>query len=261
MLDFHNHLIPGVDDGAASLVQALDGLTAMREEGVWTLITTPHFLGSLTLHPAAFAARMAELDAGWSVLQGLAQARFADLRVERGVEVNLDAPDLDLSDPRLRLGGSSFALVEFAHFSIPPRSSEILFQLKTKGVNPILAHPERYSGVRRSMELVEEWRNVGCHLQVNAGSLLGRYGSAPREAAFQLLARGYADYLSSDYHARGTPGLKAMRKLLLDAGGEEHLRLLTIVNPGRILNDEPPLAVPPLVPGRGWWRRLQKIFR
>lgn len=260
MLDFHNHLIPGVDDGAASLAQALDGLTSMREEGVCAIITTPHFQGSLTRDPAAFAARMAELDAGWSVLQGLVQTRFADLRVERGVEVNLDAPDLDLSDPRLRLGGSSFALVEFAHFSIPPRSPDILFQLKAKGVNPILAHPERYSGIRRSMELVEEWRNVGCYLQVNAGSLLGRYGSAAQEAAFQLLARGYVDYLSSDYHCRGAPGLKEAEQVLVEAGGAEQLRLLTVVNPGRILENEHPLAVPPLRPRRAWWNRLREIF-
>lgn len=261
MLDFHNHLMPGVDDGAASLVEALDGLAAMWEEGVRTLVTTPHFRGSLTRDPSACAERMAELDAGWSALEGLANTRFPDLRVERGAEVSLDAPDLDFSDPRVRLGGSSFALVEFAHFSVPPRSSEILSELRAKGVSPILAHPERYSGIGRSMEPVREWRNRGCRLQVNAGSLLGWYGSAARGTAFQLLVQGYADYLSSDFHARGLPGLREVRELLQEAGADEQLRILTVVNPARILKDEPPLAVPPFRPARKWWAQLRKIFR
>ncbi len=261
MIDFHNHLIPGVDDGATDLAQALDGLKAMESEGVHTIITTPHFEGSLTHNPDAFAARMAELDTAWNALSGLVETQFPLLRLARGVEVRLDTPDPDLSDARLRLGGSSFVLVEFDRFTIPPGSTEALFKLKRRGITPILAHPERYSGIRRGMDLVEEWRKVGCYLQVNSGSLLGRYGDTAYQVALKLLERGCVDYLSSDYHARGRPAVRQARDLLLDMGGEEQAELLTLRNPGRILNNEPPLDVPPLQPRRAWWRRLQKIFR
>jgi protein-tyrosine phosphatase len=253
MIDFHNHLMPGVDDGAADAAQALEGLGAMWADGVRTVVTTPHFQGSLTRSPAAFAARMAELDGAWSALCALQAEHFPSLRLERGAEVSLDAPEVDLSDARVRLGGSPFALIEFQGFSIPPRAANAFFQLKRGGTIPILAHPERYPGIRRSGELVEEWRGVGCHLQVNAGSVLGRYGDPIREAAMELLARGEVSFLCSDYHTRGRLWLRQARDRIADVGGSEQAELLTVENPTRMLAGEPPLPVPPLRVKRRWW--------
>ena len=68
---FHNHLIPGVDDGARDVDFSAGALAAFRREGVRQVITTPHFDGGLTQQPERFEARLAELDAGWAVLQGI----------------------------------------------------------------------------------------------------------------------------------------------------------------------------------------------
>ena len=257
MIDFHNHLMPGVDDGATDLAQAVSGLKAMQEEGVRTLVTTPHFQASLTRDPVAFAVRMAELDRGWSALQGLVKSRSQRMHVKRGVEIALDLPDPDLSDRRLRLGGTSFVLVEFSGFMVPPRSPEVLASLAASGVRPILAHPERYPGVMRKEGLIGEWRKAGVYLQVNSGSLLGRYGQKAREAALHLLQQGWVDYLSSDYHARGRPRVRECREMLLQMGGEEQVKLLTEVNPRRMLKDSTPQPVPPLAAPPGWWDWLR----
>ncbi|HEX8360761.1 MAG TPA: CpsB/CapC family capsule biosynthesis tyrosine phosphatase [Longimicrobium sp.] len=259
MIDFHNHLMPGVDDGASDPAQALEGLGAMWADGVRTVVTTPHFRGSLTRSPEAFAARMAELDAAWGTLRALGEEHFPALRLERGVEISLDAPELDLSDARVRLGGSPFALIEFHGFSIPPRSANAFFQLKRAGVTPILAHPERYPGMLGSAELVDEWRSVGARLQVNAGSVLGRYGEAACQAALALLGRGEVSYLCSDYHSRGRLWLRQAHDRLVEMGGSEQAELLTVENPSRMLAGEPPLPVPPLQAKRRWWSPL-KIF-
>lgn len=261
MLDFHNHIIPGVDDGAADLPQSLDALRALSAQGVRTVIATPHVQGSLAREADAFAQRMAEIDAAWDTLRNSVERELPDLRVERGAEVMLDHPEPELSDPRLRLAGTSFVLVEFAQLMVPPRSIEVLAKLSRQGVRPILAHPERYSGIRRELDLVEEWRYAGCRMQVNSGSLLGRYGEAARDTALELLTRGWIDYLSSDYHARGQPRVEAARQLLLQMGGREQVELLTVENPGRILRDENPLEVPPLQAHDSWWGRLRRMFR
>jgi protein-tyrosine phosphatase len=255
MIDFHNHLIPGVDDGATDADGSAAALAVFREQGVRTVVATPHVSGALTLDPAAREARLAELDAGWAQLLRAAEAQ-PDMQVMRGAEVMLDHPQLDLSDPRLRLAGTPFVLVEFPFMGVPPNGPRALFDLKMAGWHPVLAHPERYSNAADTFEDAGEWRRVGAHLQVNSGSLLGRYGAKAQALAWGLLERGWVDYLSSDFHARGGCPVAEARAALASRGAEEQAVLLTETNPQRLLNSQAPLSVAPVGPGRSLWRRL-----
>lgn len=258
MIDFHSHLMPAVDDGAASLDESREALARMREAGVTALVTTPHFQASRTDDPARLAKGLEELDRGWEQLRALAAEEFPDLRVERGVELMLDSPRPVLDDERLRLAGTKFVLVEFPFQGVPPGAGRALFDLKVAGWPPVLAHPERYTQPGPGgLAGPDEWRRVGAALQVNWGSLAGRYGKGPHDLAWALLERGWADYLSSDYHARGRLGVETARGLILARGGEHQLELLTEQNPARLLRGEPPLPVPPLAPRRrSVWGRL-----
>lgn len=241
--DFHNHLIPGVDDGAVDLEQARTALQAFYDAGVRTLVCTPHFDGGLVHEPAALVERLAELDAGFERLREVVDEGFPDLTLARGVEYRLDTPEPDLSEERLRLGGGPYALVEFAFFMVPPRAEGVIARIVDRGWNPILAHPERYQGMESRLESVRQWRTMGLHLQVNAGSLLGRYGTEPRKLAHELLARGWVDYVCSDYHARGDTLIPQTAALLDELVGEERRGLLMDVNPRRMLRGEAPLPV------------------
>lgn len=261
IVDFHNHLVPGVDDGAADAAEAKEGLRAMRAEGVGALIVTPHMDASLTCRAGDLEARLAELDAGWETLVAVASAEEPGLRLERGVELKLDTPELDLSDPRLRLAGTRFVLVEFPHLVLPPHSAHPLSRLRDLGWIPVVAHPERYAGIEQRLELLEQWRDAGAYLQVNHGSFFGRYGRRAQQVASILLERGWIDYLSSDFHARGTPRIQECRGMLLEMGGAEHAQLLMETNPRRLLDGEPPLPVPPLRARRGLWSRIAALFR
>ncbi|CAA9321988.1 MAG: hypothetical protein AVDCRST_MAG89-1687 [uncultured Gemmatimonadetes bacterium] len=256
MIDFHSHLMPAVDDGAATLDESRQALARMRDAGVTALVTTPHFHASATEHPGRLAQGMEALDRGWRELSELAAAEFPALRVERGVELMLDSPRPVLDDPRLRLAGTRFVLVEFPFQGVPPGAARVLFDLKVAGWLPIVAHPERYPQVGQDLAGPEEWRRVGAALQVNWGSLAGRYGPGPQRIAWALLNRGWADYLSSDYHARGRLGVGSAREMLLARGGQEQLRMLSEENPARMLAGEPPLEVPSLPDRPGFWRRL-----
>ncbi len=255
MLDFHNHLIPGVDDGAGSIAESRAALAVMRGQGILTVITTPHIRASLLERPAELKQYMDRVDAAWLELSGLAAAEFPDMRLERGFEVTLDIPRPDLSDPRLRLAGSRFVLVEFPFFTIPLNSAQVVFDLKMAGYTPVVAHPERYTNVVSEWRIVGEWRRAGGLLQMNAGSLLGQYGDRARDVAWMLLERGWADYLSSDYHARGECATTAARDLLEENGGAAQAHLITVTNPAGILAGEDPAPVPQLRKrSRPWWR-------
>ena len=107
--DFHSHLVPGVDDGAQQSADSAVALQRFRAEGATQVITTPHFMGSLTLDPARCEERLGMLDDGWEVLRAVvaddAGRMGSALRVERGAEVMLDVPDPDLSDDAPAPGG------------------------------------------------------------------------------------------------------------------------------------------------------------
>lgn len=259
MIDFHNHLIPGVDDGSADAEQSARALEAFHAQGVRTVVATPHVSGAVTIDAALRAGRLAELDAGWEALERAAAA-FPDMRVLRGAEVMIDTPVPDLSDPRLRLGGTNFVLVEFPFMNVPPNAEQALFAVRMAGWTPVLAHPERYGNADTTFADAEGWRRVGALMQVNAGSLLGRYGDRAQTQAWGLLERGMADYVCSDYHARGTPLLGECRARLEARGAGEQAVLLTETNPERLLAGHAPLAVPPLA-GQPLWRRLLGLGR
>ena len=260
MIDFHNHLIPGVDDGAADAEQTRAALETFREQGVVRVVCTPHVGGEVTRRPAELAALLESLDGGWERTREVA-AGFPGMEVLRGAEVMLDTPEPDLSDPRLRLAGTRFVLVEFPFMVIPPNGPRALFDLKMAGWQPVLAHPERYSNAADTLADAEEWRRVGACLQVNGGSLLGRYGVKAQSLAWGLLERGWADYLCSDYHARGFCPVAECRRALSARGADEQAVLLTETNPERLLAGQAPLAVPPLRSAPPLWRRLLGLGR
>lgn len=259
--DFHSHLIPGVDDGAADLAESRAAVAAFARDGVTAAITTPHFDGSLTRAPEHAAKRLAAFDEGFAALTGDAEVAASGVRLMRGVELLLDVPDPDLSDARLRLNGTRFVLVEYPGLQLPPSNAEIAIRaLRDGGWQPVLAHPERYRNVDDSLEQLLPLRYAGAHFQMNAGSLLGLHGEGPKRRAAELLVRGWVEYGSSDYHARGVPSVAAVRALLSANGAAEHAELLFSENTARLARDELPRPVPPMAlkqrQPRPWWARL-----
>jgi protein-tyrosine phosphatase len=259
MLDFHSHLMPGVDDGAADLDESRSGLAVMREQGITTIITTPHLSASLTDKPRELDEYLGRLDVAFDALATLAATEFPDLRIERGVELMLDTPQPAMGDARLHLAGTNFVLMEFPYMTIPPNSAMAVRQLRGRGVIPIVAHPERYSNMSSNADLIEAWKDAGAYIQLNAGSFVGQYGGTAKRLAWSILERGLADYMCSDYHSRGRCSVRACATALLEKGGAAQLRALTLTNPQRMLRNEAPIPVEPLEEVQlGFWK---KVFR
>ena len=246
MLDFHNHLIPQVDDGAESIGESEHALATMQGQGIGKVITTPHLRASLLKNEGERDIYLERVDSSWRSLSATAAAKFPDVRLERGFEILLDIPEIDLSDPRLRLAKSIFALVEFPFLSIPPHSDRVLFDIKMQGYVPIVAHPERYRDIQGDPDAADRWIRVGALLQVNAGSLLGKYGPQAERTGWELLQRGWASYVCSDYHAKGNCDTAAAAVAVRNRGGVEQVDFLFTTNPERILTSELPASVPPL---------------
>jgi protein-tyrosine phosphatase len=260
VLDFHNHLIPAVDDGAASLEQSLTALARMWDQGIRHVVTTPHFRASTLTEPTLFDEEMGRLDAGWQTLLVAASSSFPAMRLDRGVELALDEPNVSIADARILLAGSRFVLVEFPYLTIPPNSVRPLSKLRTSGVTPIVAHPERYENLDSDLAILHAWRREGAFLQLNAGSLVGAYGTKIERIAWQCLEAGSVDYLSSDYHARGKCAISEASDRLVGRSGSSQLEALTL-NGYRILRGLDPMPVNPLARRKSGWEGWKAAFR
>lgn len=261
MLDFHNHLIPAVDDGSQSIEESLAAVDKMSAQGITHIITTPHFQASIAKQPGEFDAQMKKIDAGWEILAEAVGRNFPRLKLDRGVELALDDPDPIAKDPRLRLAGTRFVLVEFPWFNIPADSVQPLMRLKASGVTPIVAHPERYHNVDSGLQILHEWKRAGAFLQLNAASLIGGYGPRIERNAWECLRLGVVDYLSSDYHARGVCAVAGARDRLVARGGVGQLKTMSRYNGERLLSGLDPLPVGKLEGAGSWWGRLMSAFR
>jgi protein-tyrosine phosphatase len=257
LVDLHAHLIPGVDDGAPDLDSALRTITALYGDGVATIVATPHLNAS-----DPNGSRRARADDAWPDLAEAARERVPGLSLQRGYEIQLDVPDLDLSDAGLRLAESRFALVEFFAFTVPNQSADVLAGIVSDGFVPIVAHPERYWGYDRELSVVSEWREAGALLQINSGSLMGEYGESIRSIAHRLLVDGHVDLIASDNHSRESrcPSLRTVWDYLVGYGLEEEARLLLATNPRRVVMDEAPLPVGPVKPRGGMLSRLRRML-
>jgi protein-tyrosine phosphatase len=119
LVDIHSHLVPGVDDGARHLPGVLNAIERMSQVGIGRFITTPHIDASLALTPSRLAARLDEVTQAWQTAHDAIQEEFPEVEYHRGHEVLIDLPEPDLTDPRLRLAGTSFVLIEWPRLQVP----------------------------------------------------------------------------------------------------------------------------------------------
>jgi tyrosine-protein phosphatase YwqE len=255
LADLHNHFVPGVDDGARTVEEAIAALKELYESGVTRVATTPHLSSRRASGP-----RKVEIQASFEELRRVAERAIPDLSLSLAYEVRLDEADVELGDRSLGLSDRHL-LVEFSMLMVPAYPMETLNTAVQQDWVPVLAHPERYAGIEARYGLIQTWRDAGVVMCVNAASVWGRYGREAEWAVRRMLADGAVDLIASDHHAR--PGRSAtMRQvwdLLLETGHDEAARLLLSENPAAILDGGDPLPVPPVHLSEGWTERLKRM--
>ena len=245
-VDLHNHLVPGVDDGAATVAESLDALRALYAEGVRTLVATPHLL---LPHLATDAAIGRTLDTQRRAFDRLVEAVALEPDLPAlGLGQEIWAPDaaamrrvVERSD--IGLGGSRTILVEFG-FELRGSHNEVVQAAVAGGRGIVIAHPERYhfpAGLQ-PLDVMHRWRELGALLQVNAGSFTGHYRDHRPESeavAWAMVAEGMVDIVGSDHHGPRRSGVSPMEAFAaLRARGEQALAERAMVErPGAVLRD------------------------
>ena len=192
----HSHLIPGIDDGAKTLEDSLHLIRRLKSLGYQKLITTPHIMSEY------FPNTPERIRAGLAKVKAALEEAQIDIELEAAAEYYLD--DVFMRQLRekapLMTFGDRYILVELSTFSESINVKEIIFQLKTQGYRPILAHPERYPYYASRIKEFYQIKEMGCQLQANLLSLNGHYGVGPKKMAISLLEADLIDYLGTDLH-------------------------------------------------------------
>lgn len=191
VVDWHSHLLPGVDDGVTSLEGSLEILSQMEKRGVREIWLTPHIMEDMPNTTGALR----------SVFEELTAAYDGPVRLHLASENMLDAlfaERLKNSD-FLPIGrNSDMLLVETSFYNPPSGLSELLFSVRSVGLTPLLAHPERYRYMTE-----EDYRKLysqGVRFQLNLMSLKGHYGPEAKARAAHLLKEGMYFCCGSDIH-------------------------------------------------------------
>jgi protein-tyrosine phosphatase len=240
MIDLHNHILPGIDDGAADIDESLEIARQFVAEGVSRIAATPH-LDTENKR----GAPASDVRARVSEVQQAVDAAGIALKIESGQEIYLtpEVPDLLRGGVALRLGSGNAVLVELSLTAgnRPLFLEDTLFQLQLAGLQPILAHPERYAFVQRDPTVLDALVNSGVVLQVTAPCLLGHYGGYIRRVCEGLLRRGSYALASSDRHHPGRErSLADMYDRIVDLTDMETAELLLRENPERLLEGAEP---------------------
>jgi protein-tyrosine phosphatase len=266
MIDLHCHVLPGIDDGPASMNESVALARAASEQGTKTLVATSHVNWRYANDAATMGKLVGELNVR---LAGEAGEGAPGVTVLPGAEIAVTRVADIASDelPRLALGGGRWLLIEPPATSVATGMDTIVADLQRRGHGVLLAHPERCRAFHRDPRLLESMVQEGALTSVTAGSFTGRFGDTVRRNAFALLTAGMVHNVASDFHDRKgrPPGMSAeLERAGLAPLGE----WLTREVPSAILEDReiprrPAVTVPVEAPerGRGRWRRARRLRR
>ena len=237
MIDFHNHILPDVDDGSKSLEMSLDMLREAERQGITDVVNTVHFQ-----HP-----KMDEKNVDYSFietikdnLQNKIDGLGINIKLHIGAEVFYLPNLLDIkSNTLVGFGHGKYMLIEFYPFHLPPNFDNHFYQLKLSGTTPIIAHPERNKMIQNDMEILAKLIDSGCLIQLDAGSLLGHFGPTCKEVAKSLLGRNMVHFIGSDAHNNKkrdfclAPAVEIARGIMGD-----NVDILVNDNPSKVISGE-----------------------
>ncbi len=194
--DMHSHLVPGVDDGADTVETSLTMIKGLMELGYKKIITTPH------IRPDYFPNTRETIMTGFEKLKKAVASAGLEIELECAAEYFVDFEFKEkIEKEKLLTFSGNHLLMEISTFSPPPNLYDSIFQMRIKGYQPIIAHPERYGYYK--VDEFSKMKDFGCMLQVNTMSLTGHYGKPTKELALKLLKADLVDLLGTDMHHPG----------------------------------------------------------
>ena len=233
-VDIHSHILYGIDDGSKSLEESKEIIKQHIEMGFKDIVVTPHYIEN-----SDYITNNEEKE---KILKTL-KKEFNDINLYLGNEVfiNNNIEELLNNNEISTINGSKYLLIELPLHNKIKNATDIIYELRIKGIIPIIAHPERYEFVQKNPNSVDELIEEGAILQSNYGSIIGVYGEHAKKTMKKLLKKNVISVLATDIHFPNNKiylNMDTIRKKLTKIISEEKLKELTILNPKKIINNE-----------------------
>lgn len=239
MVDIHAHILPGLDDGAVSLSEAVEMARMAAASGIHHMAATSH--GNF------YGYTLEEYGKSFDNLRKALKEEEIPLKLYPGMEIFLDETAFILLEKGelLSINETDYLLVEFAFDEDPGKVVNRIHRLQRRGNRVILAHPERYIFVQKDPELAYFLAEEGCLLQVNGGSILGDFGKNCNRLSRRFLEDGIAGLIASDSHdpQYRVPSATGICDCLEKYFPPEAVKLWMSENPSRILKGYPSLSL------------------
>lgn len=196
IIDLHNHILPGVDDGAMSMDDAVEMAALAAGCGIRTIVATPHYHHESSASPEA-------LEDTFTALSAALEYEQIPINLEKSMEIMAtnELPELLRQGKVWTYPNASYFLVEFSPNEERDYFDWLLDRCVDAGFTPVIAHPERYHAVRHHPEMAQQWQEKGYGVQINRDSLLGLFGEHAFYCADLLLRKGWANCIASDAHS------------------------------------------------------------
>lgn len=236
MIDFHSHIVYGVDDGAESIEDSVQILKNAENAGFKSIVLTPHYMENYyEFHKDEITERI-EL--------------IRQKCIEENININLyQANEIYITNHMVELlqegiassiNNSKYVLLELPMNDEPANLLEVVYGLLENNKIPIIAHPERYAYIQKDPNKLLELIEIGVLFQTNYGSILGQYGKEIQKTANLLLENNFIHFLGSDVHKTGNiyKNIDEIKKQLRRILSEEKIEELTQKNIEKVIKNE-----------------------
>ena len=262
MIDIHNHLLPGLDDGAPELSVSVEMCRMAEADGITHIACTPHANYRYTYDPFRTEDLLA-------TLRAQLKQEGISLELVRAADFHLSYENIQdaIADPaRFSIAGRGYLMVELPDYGSFSNFAETFYQLQLAGMTPVLTHPERNPTLQEDASWIDHWLGQGVLMQITANSLTGGMGRKAEKFALGMLDRRQIHIVATDAHNLSSrpPRLGAAFDKVSSRASAAVAEALFRTNPlcaieGRPL---PASSLPQLdeadtfAPTGSWWQRL-----
>ena len=245
MIDIHCHIIPGVDDGSQSIEQSINMAKEASNIGFTTICCTPHY------YEGQYVVPREEIKNYITNLQQSINQSGINLELKIGNELFITNSISELIHNKTisTLNDSNYLLMELPLNNTINNLEDIIFKIQNLGLTLILAHPERYSCVKKDPNYVFNLINRGVLFQGNYASIIGKYGHEAEDTIKKLLKHNMIHFLASDTHRDNSiyTYFDDIMKELNNTISSEQIKLLTETNPQKVLNNDSIAFTEPII--------------
>lgn len=245
MIDIHNHMLPGLDDGPKDWEESLAMARMAVEDGIREVVCTPHWQSGVYANTRSVIQERLE-----SFQKKLGEHEIP-LEVHPGSELHIDVALLEkINKGELCTLNDSghYAMIELPKEILPQKMEDFFWSFLNEKITPVLAHTEKYLFLLQEPSILYDWIRMGILTQITASSLVGRYGPEWERFALKLLEHGMVHMIATDAHGRKIrrPKMDSARKVAEQVLGKDMALELVRGTPKRILKGEPVIPVEPV---------------